>query len=237
MRPAASTLKLRSLNDIRRRFALGLGLLLAPFSLAPSEIEAAEGPVTVLTATQRREVATVSRGDGELVAIDDVLAGLDVRLTPDARGQSLTITRGSHELVLHNRKSLASVDGDLKLLPSPAVLEGGRWLVPVEGLARVLPALLERPVEWRSAQRVLLVACFSMLQDFRMRRLWAVWQATDGGALQAYAARRDGDGVTMDVVPDAAPLWSVLGEPLPHLAAEGRQLARVHRLGRGVGVQ
>ena len=70
MRPAASTLKLRSLNDIRRRFALGLGLLLAPFSLAPSEIEAAEGPVTVLTATQRREVATVSRGDGELVGGD-----------------------------------------------------------------------------------------------------------------------------------------------------------------------
>jgi signal transduction histidine kinase len=60
-------------------------------------------------------------------------------------------------------------------------------------------------------QRVLLVACFSMLQDFRMRRLWAVWQATDDGALQAYAARRDGDGVTMEVVPDAARLWSVLG--------------------------
>ncbi len=157
MRRAASALKLRSLNDIGRRFlSLGLGAVLASFAMA-SELTAAEGPVTVLTATQRREVATVSRGEGELVAIDDVLAGLDVRLTPDPRGQSVTITRGSHELVLHNKKSLASVDGDLKLLPAPVVFDAGRWLVPVEGLVRVLPALLERPVDWRSVQRVLLI--------------------------------------------------------------------------------
>jgi len=60
-------------------------------------------------------------------------------------------------------------------------------------------------------QRGLLIACISMLQDFRMRRLWSVWQAPERGAVQAYAARHDGEGVTMDVVPDAAPLWNALG--------------------------
>jgi len=61
-------------------------------------------------------------------------------------------------------------------------------------------------------QRVLLVACISMLQDFRMRRLWAVWQAPErDAAVQGYAARSDGEGVTMDAVPDPKPLWSILG--------------------------
>ncbi len=113
--------------------------------------------MTVLTATQRREVAPVARGDVELVPIDEVLAGLGASLTTDAKGVAVTVQRGSHELVLHHGKSLASVDGDLKLLPSPAQFEAGRWLVPIEGLARVLAPLLERPVEWRAAQRVLVI--------------------------------------------------------------------------------
>jgi N-acetylmuramoyl-L-alanine amidase len=143
----------------------GIGRSLAFASLASawcllgaSSARAVEGPVTVLTATQRREVQTVSRGgDAELVPIDEVLAGFGASLVSDPKGLSLTVQRGSHELVLHNRKSLAAVDGDLKLLPSPSLLDAGRWLVPIEGLARVLGPLLERPVEWRPAQRVLVI--------------------------------------------------------------------------------
>ena len=129
---------------------------LACLSLA-APLGAASGPVTVLTATQRREIAPVVRGDVELVPIDEVLSGLGARLVGDPKGLALTVQRGSHELVLHHKKSLASVDGDLKLLPSPALFDAGRWLVAVEGLARVLPPLLEQPVEWRAAQRVLLI--------------------------------------------------------------------------------
>jgi N-acetylmuramoyl-L-alanine amidase len=91
------------------------------------------------------------------VAIDEVLSGLGARLVTDPKGLAVTVQRGSHELVLHHKKSLASVDGDLKLLPSPALFDAGRWLVSLEGLARVLPPLLERPVEWRAAQRVLVI--------------------------------------------------------------------------------
>ena len=60
-------------------------------------------------------------------------------------------------------------------------------------------------------QRVLLLACVSMLQDFRMRRLWAVWRTPGQDAAQAYAARCDGEGVRMEAVPDPEPLWRVLG--------------------------
>jgi N-acetylmuramoyl-L-alanine amidase len=139
----------------RRSLAIALHTALACF--VGGLVAAASGPVTVLTATQRRDVTPVVRGDFELVPIDEVLAGLGASLTTDPRGVAVTVQRGSHELVLHHRKSLASVDGDLKLLPAPAQFDAGRWLVPIEGLARVLPALLERPVEWRAAQRVLVI--------------------------------------------------------------------------------
>jgi N-acetylmuramoyl-L-alanine amidase len=138
---------------------LALAGLLA---LAPALSPAAGGPITVLTATQRREVATVSRAQGELVAIDDVLAGLGATFTPGAPGGAVSVRRGSHELVLHDKKSLASVDGDLKLLSSPVSLEGGRWLVPLDGLPRLLGAFLERPVEWRGAQRILVIGPVSI---------------------------------------------------------------------------
>jgi N-acetylmuramoyl-L-alanine amidase len=147
----------RRVTPDRLRRALA-GLL----ALAPALVTAAGGPITVLTAIQRREVATVIRAEGEMVAIEDVLAGLGATLTSDPKGGAVTVQRGSHELVLHHKKSLASVDGDLKLLSAPAALEGGRWLVPLDGLPRLLGPLLERPVEWRAAPRVLVVGPVSI---------------------------------------------------------------------------
>jgi len=131
-------------------------------ALAPTLAPAAGGPITVLTATQRREVATHPRAEGEMVAIEDVLAGLGATFTSDPKGGAVTVQRGSHELVLHHKKSLASVDGDLKLLSAPAALEGGRWLVPVDGLPRLLGPFLDRPVEWRAMPRVLVVGPVSI---------------------------------------------------------------------------
>ena len=133
-----------------------MGLLaLAPAGVAGSSL-------TVLSATQRREVATVVRADRELVAIDEVVAGLGATLTSDAKSGAISVRRGGHEMVLHDRKSLASVDGDLKLLSSPVSLEGGRWLVPVDALPRLLSPLLERPVDWRVTQRVLVIGPLSI---------------------------------------------------------------------------
>jgi N-acetylmuramoyl-L-alanine amidase len=97
------------------------------------------------------------RGEFELVAIEDVLAGFGTRMVSDPGGGAATLQRGTHEVVLHRQKSLASVDGDLRLLSAPVDYEGGQWLVPVDALPRLLGPLLERPVEWRASQRVLVV--------------------------------------------------------------------------------
>jgi N-acetylmuramoyl-L-alanine amidase len=59
--------------------------------------------------------------------------------------------------VLYDRKSLASVGGDLRLLSAPVVGEEGRWLVPVDSLPRLLQPLLGKRIEWRPATRVLVV--------------------------------------------------------------------------------
>jgi N-acetylmuramoyl-L-alanine amidase len=114
--------------------------------------------VIVLTErTGRHELTTTSRGGADLVPIAQVVAGLGVTLAPDPRGLSLTLSMQGREVVLYDRKSLASVGGDLRLLSAPVVGEEGRWLVPVDALPRLLQPLLAQKVEWRAAARVLIV--------------------------------------------------------------------------------
>ncbi len=114
-------------------------------------------PSSLLTEGQRRELLPVVRGDAELLALDQVVAGLAISVTSDAAGGAVTLSHQKHEVSLYNRKSLAAVDGDLRLLSSPVILEDGRWLVPVDAVPRLLGPLLGRRAEWRAASRVLIV--------------------------------------------------------------------------------
>ncbi len=98
----------------------------------------------------------VTRGDAELLPLLDLI-GPGVSVATDARAGVATLQHGSHEVVLHKDKSLVSVDGDLKLLSSPVLLEAGRWLVPVDGIARLASPLIDQPIQWRPSERVLVV--------------------------------------------------------------------------------
>jgi N-acetylmuramoyl-L-alanine amidase len=137
---------------------LAVAVLVAP----PTPVEPATSPVTVLTATQRREVPTILRDGAELVAIEDVAVGFGMTVSSkDSRGAA-TLVVGPHEVVLYEGKSLASIDGDLRLLSAPAQNEKNRWLVPVDGVPRLLGPLLDLPVDWRPAQRVLVLGHVSI---------------------------------------------------------------------------
>ncbi len=159
----ARWVRLRLLNDFERRMCrpiarrTRLALVLFLLSLVAAGVTSASSPVTILTATQRREVVPVTRGDLPLLPIDEVVAGWGVSLAVDAGFSTATLQRGNHDVVLHNKKALVSVDGDLRLLSTPVLLEGGHWLVPADGLPRILPALLDNPVQWRAAERVLVI--------------------------------------------------------------------------------
>jgi N-acetylmuramoyl-L-alanine amidase len=130
----------------------------------PVLAQPASSPLTVLTSTLRREVPTVTVAGAELVAIEDVAVGFGMTVTSDPGGGAATLRVGSHELGLYEGKSLASVDGDLRLLSAPVRYEGRRWLVPVDGVPRLLEPLLGVPVEWRAAARVLVVGQVSIPQ-------------------------------------------------------------------------
>jgi N-acetylmuramoyl-L-alanine amidase len=117
----------------------------------------AADPVVVLLDSHRREVEPMTRASALLLPLDAVITGLGVTVHTDVPAGSVTLGLEGRELVLYNNKSLASVAGELRLLSSPCYFEGGRWLVPVDGLPRLLGYLLARPVEWRASTRVLLV--------------------------------------------------------------------------------
>ncbi len=137
-------------------------LVAAALIVTPALAWSESAPITVVTPSHRREVPTVVRGGAELVAIEDVAVGFGMTVTSDNRTGAATLVVGSHEVGLYEGKSLVSVDGDLRLLSAPVRNENNRWLVPVDGVARLLGPLLSLPVDWRPAQRVLVVGRVSI---------------------------------------------------------------------------
>jgi N-acetylmuramoyl-L-alanine amidase len=111
----------------------------------------------VLFERERREVLPVVRNGVEMLPLNQVLTGQGVSMNPDARASSLVIAHGGREVTIYDRKSLASVGGDLRLLSSPVLLDEGRWLVPVDSLPRLLQPLLAKRVDWRAASRLLVI--------------------------------------------------------------------------------
>jgi N-acetylmuramoyl-L-alanine amidase len=114
-------------------------------------------PIVVLLEGERREIVPVVRGASELVPLQGLLPALGVSATTDARGGSVTLTHEGRQVTLYDRKSLASVGGDLRLMSGPALLEDGHWLVPVDALPRLLGPLLNKRAEWRPASRLLVI--------------------------------------------------------------------------------
>ena len=139
--------------SIRTGFLLSIALATAPSALLAASSE----PIVVLLEGQRREIAAVTRGETELVPLEAIIAGLGITVHNDQRAGAVTLTYEGREASLYNKKSLASVGGDLRLLSSPAVLEGGLWLLPVDAVPRLLGPLLGKRAEWRPASRVLIV--------------------------------------------------------------------------------
>jgi len=144
---------------ITRRASIQTGLFLsAVLAVASSFLHAASSqPIVLLLEGQRREIAPVVRGDVELLPLYVVIAGLGINVHSDATAGAITLTHQGREASLYHKKSLASVGGELRLLSSPALFEGGQWLVPVDGVPRLLGPLLGKRAEWRPASRVLIV--------------------------------------------------------------------------------
>ncbi|HET7291587.1 MAG TPA: N-acetylmuramoyl-L-alanine amidase [Vicinamibacteria bacterium] len=130
----------------------------AAFLLLPkSALAAPAEPLVLLTEGQRRELLVLPRGDVEMLSLESVISGFGVALRSASPGQSVTLVYQGREATLYNKKSLASVGGDLRLLSAPALHEAGQWLLPVDAVPRLLGPLLGVRSEWRAASRVLVL--------------------------------------------------------------------------------
>jgi hypothetical protein len=107
--------------------ALAAAVLATPFL-----VRASTDPVVVLFDRDRRELATVTRGAAELVPLSQLVMGMGIAVTPDPRTGSVTLGYQGRSVTLYDKKSLAQVGGELRLLSSNVLQEEGRWLVPVD---------------------------------------------------------------------------------------------------------
>jgi N-acetylmuramoyl-L-alanine amidase len=130
---------------------------LAAVVLASPVESASTEPVVILFEKERREITPVVRGAAELVLLSQLVTGMGIAVTPDARAGSVTLAYQGRTVTLYDKKSLAQVGGELRLLSSNVLQEEGRWLVPVDSAPRLLGPLLRKRAEWRTARRVLLV--------------------------------------------------------------------------------
>ncbi len=142
--------KVKPVNRLRWLIAAGCCLLAGVSLAAPRKL-------VVLGLGGRQELLPVVRDGAELLPIGRLIAGLQVARRHDRQAGHLILTRGEHEVTLYDGKSLAAVDGDLKLLSGKVAREAQSWLIPIDAAARLLPPLLGVPVEWRASARVLTV--------------------------------------------------------------------------------
>jgi N-acetylmuramoyl-L-alanine amidase len=113
--------------------------------------------IVILQEGLRREIAVDVRDGVERVNLQTVLQGYAVAIVSDTARSSVTFAIQGREIMLYDRKNLASVQGDLRLLSGTVLFEEGRWLVPVESLPRLLGPLLGLPTSWRADTRALLL--------------------------------------------------------------------------------
>lgn len=114
-------------------------------------------PLTLIAREGRRLVPTTLLSGQELIALDDVAALFQVTVREDALAGAITVSHRGRTIVISADQPMASVDGRIVSLPSPAVRSGRRWLVPVEFLPRALGPLYDQRIELRRASRLLIV--------------------------------------------------------------------------------
>jgi N-acetylmuramoyl-L-alanine amidase len=137
-------------------------LAAAALLLALAAGAASHDPIVLILDGQRREVLPVVRGSAELIALEQVTSAFGLQGRASAAAGTLSFSHKGHQVVFYAKKSLASLDGDLKLLSAPVAWEDGRWLVPVDGVPRLIGPLLGVPAEYRAATRVLVVGAVAV---------------------------------------------------------------------------
>ncbi len=114
-------------------------------------------PLMLISREGRRPVPTTVLSGQELIALDDVATLFQVAVREDTLAGGITVTYKGRTIVVSAEQPMASVDGRVVTLPSPAARAGRRWLVPVEFLSRALAPIYDVRIDLRRTSRLLIV--------------------------------------------------------------------------------
>jgi N-acetylmuramoyl-L-alanine amidase len=143
------------LRRLRPHFAIAAALLAGVLLSAQGTPPAA--PLLLLTREGRRPVPTTIQSGQELVALDDVAGLFQVTVREDTLAGGVTVSYKGRTAVASSDQPMASVNGRLVALPSPAMRFGSRWFVPVEFISRALGPIYDARIELRRPSRLLIV--------------------------------------------------------------------------------
>ncbi len=114
-------------------------------------------PLMLVSLEGRRPIPTTVLSGQELIALDDVATLFQVTVREDTLAGGITVTYKGRTIVVSDDQPMASVDGRVVTLPSPAARAGRRWLVPVEFLSRALAPIYDTRIDLRRTSRLLIV--------------------------------------------------------------------------------
>jgi N-acetylmuramoyl-L-alanine amidase len=143
------------LPRLRLHFAVAAALLAGVLIEAQGTPPAA--PLILLTREGRRPVPTIIQSGQEFVALDDIAGLFQVAVREDTLAGGVTVTYKGRTVVASAEQPMASVNGRLVALPSPAMRAANRWIVPVEFLSRALGPIYDLRIELRRPSRLLIV--------------------------------------------------------------------------------
>ena len=155
-------------NLRRSTAALLVTLTLVAGGLSPEP--AAQVQTTGLRVLSRdgtRTLPTVTQGNQEYVALDDIAAAFGVTTREDRLAGGVTISAGTRTIILTPDQPVVSVAGRLVSLSAPPIRQNNRWLLPLDFLSRALGLALETRLDLRRGSRLLIVG------DLRVPRVVA----------------------------------------------------------------
>jgi N-acetylmuramoyl-L-alanine amidase len=213
------------MRAVLRRTALAVSGLLffapALFSQQP--------PLTVLSSTARRPIATTTVNEQEYVALDDLAATFQLAVREEPGGM-LAVTYKGKTILLTQDQPLGSVGGRVIALPAPTIRSNRRWLVPVDFIGRALALVYDSKISLRRPSRLVIVG------DLRVPRVQIRYDpsTSSGQAPGSGPARltidatprvgstisQDGDQLLVKFDADAIDLAG-LGAPLPGATPQG----------------
>ena len=120
---------------------------------------------TVISSDNRRPLNVVAQGDQVMVSLEDLASLFQLTVREDPINGTVSVVRKNKSVLLTPGQKEVSAAGRLVSLPAPLTRDGKRYLVPIEFVARALPAIAETKLEVRKASRLVLVG------DVRVPRL------------------------------------------------------------------